>query len=80
MKMNDLFKFLIVACFLINHFLLSQEPEQLKQQDVSKIMEQIFAEHLGQKTIDDEILLEHHSSTFDRSSFEQLKNFCKTYY
>lgn len=56
MKMNDLFKFLIVACFLINHFLLSQEPEQLKQQDVSKIMEQIFAEHLGQKTIDDEIL------------------------
>lgn len=42
--------------FLMNNILGGQEPEQLKKQDVSKIMEQIFSEHLGQKTINEEIL------------------------
>lgn len=55
MKMSSFFRIFILLCFLINSFLFSQEQE-LRKQDVSKIMEQIFSEHLGQKQIDEEIL------------------------
>ena len=42
MKVPQFFKIFILLCFLFNSFLLSQEPEQLKKQDVSKIMEQVL--------------------------------------
>lgn len=56
MKLLPIFKIFILLCFFTQSFLFSQEPQQLKRQDVSKIMEQIFSEHLGQKQINEEIL------------------------
>lgn len=56
MNMSKFFKIFILLCFCINSFLFSQEQEQLKKRDISKIMEQIFSEHLGQKKINEEIL------------------------
>ncbi|MBS4170707.1 S41 family peptidase [Neochlamydia sp. AcF95] len=56
MRLLNRFNLFIIFIFLTNSFLLGQETEQLKRQDISKIMEQIFAEHLGQKTIDKKIL------------------------
>lgn len=56
MKISKFFKIFILSCFLINSILFAQEPEQLRKQDISKIMEQIFSEHLGQKQINEEIL------------------------
>jgi carboxyl-terminal processing protease len=56
MKLSNFFIFLILICFSLNSFLFAQEVEHLKRQDISKIMEKIFSEHLGQKKIDEEIL------------------------
>ncbi len=56
MCISKLFKVFILSCFIMNSFLLGQEQEQLKKQDISKIMEQIFSEHLGQKQMNEEIL------------------------
>lgn len=54
--MPKFFKIFILCCFLFQSVLFAQEQEQLKKQDISKIMEQIFSEHFGQKQIDEEIL------------------------
>lgn len=56
MRIPKFFHIFILSAFLINSLLLGQEPEQLRKQDISKIMEQIFSEHLGEKQINDEIL------------------------
>lgn len=56
MKISYFLKIFVISIFLLNRLLFAQEEEQLKKQDITKIMEQIFAEHLGQKQMDQEIL------------------------
>lgn len=50
------FEIFFVFCLSFHGFLAAQDAEQLKRQDVNKIMEQIFSEHLGEKQINEEIL------------------------
>lgn len=55
-EMSRFLKYFIISFLVLSNTLFAQESEQLKQQDISKIMEQIFSEHLGQKEINEEIL------------------------
>lgn len=56
MQISKLFKIFILCCFLTSSLLFGQNAEHLKKEDISRIMDQIFSEHLGQKQIDEQIL------------------------
>lgn len=58
MRQSKFLKIFVIFCFFLNSFLFTQDQdtEHLQKKDVSKIMEQIFSEHLGQKQINEEIL------------------------
>lgn len=56
MSFKKIFCWLIVFCLIFNTGLFSQDQELLKPKDVSKIMNQIFSQHVAQKGMSANIL------------------------
>jgi carboxyl-terminal processing protease len=56
MKTSFINKMIFIFSLCVTTLGFGQESESLKKKDISRIMEQIFSEHLGQKQIDEKIL------------------------
>lgn len=56
MSIRPLFRVIVCCFFIVSAVLIGVEPQLLKTQDISKIMQQIFEQHVDKKEMSEKIL------------------------